>query len=41
VEQAWIAHRLGGEMPSLVPDRWGTCHTRQERITSLVGAIGD
>jgi hypothetical protein len=21
LEQAWIAHRLGGVMPSLVPDR--------------------
>jgi hypothetical protein len=21
LEQAWIAHRLGGEMPSLVQDR--------------------
>ena len=41
LEQAWIAHRLGGVMPSLVPERGGSDHTWKDRMAPLRGAIGE
>jgi hypothetical protein len=31
-EQAWVAHRLGGVMPSLVPNHWGYDQTLHGRL---------